>query len=188
MRYRIVVVAAAVMSLQNVGRSSSDSCAQLIPDSLRRAAETQFSDFRIPQESDNDSEGAAYSKKHGGSTCLGGAVGRYYGKRTKDYALLLTSASNHVLLVVATRAGASWQMEVVRDWHDAAGERRRMYADTIAKGQHQRTAAGDGGTLETGEVPSYTSKYPGVISGTLEGGAVAYFFTGIRWVHVWISD
>src|ERR1700722_1011233 len=116
MGYSIVAVVAVLMSVQNVGASSSDSCAQLIPDSVRHAAETQFRDYRTPRETDNRPEDAEYSKKQGGTACVGGAVGRYYGKRTKDYALLLTSSSNHVLLVVATRSGPSWHIEVLRDW------------------------------------------------------------------------
>ncbi len=183
------VVAIATGSVAGSARAqaSTDACATLIPPALRAAVEKQFPTHRPPAESDNVPEDVRDNRGHGGSGCLGLALGDYYGKKQQDYALLLTSrSSKQTLLVVATRTRGAWRVERLRDWGSAA--RAGLYVDSVPSGSFKRTAAADGPLSEPGEVIRYSSQHAGVVSGTMESSGVAYFFTGKRWVHVWVSN
>ena len=181
---------AAAASLIVQSTAASDSCRRIIPEALRIAVERQYAGYQGPLESDNLAEDIKYNRDRGRSGCLGAAVGHYYGKKTQDYALLLTSrASGQVLLAVATGAGSSWRIAVLQDLGTGArNARSTLYVETVPPGLYKRTEALDGTVSERGELLTYTSKYDGVQSGTIESGAVAHFFTGQRWVHVWVSD
>ncbi len=178
----VVAASTAPVGAQSV----QDACAPLVPTPLRTAIEAQLPGYRLPVESDNLPEDIKYNREHGGSGCLGLAVGHYHGTKSRDYALLVTSRSaDQTLLIVATQAGASWHIEHLRDWGEG---RSRLYVETIAKGSYKQSEALDGSATEPGELDHYASENPGVVSGATESSGVAYFFTGRRWVHVWISD
>jgi hypothetical protein len=184
-RTTIVAVAVAAFAAQVGAQPAKDACAPLIPTPLRAAIEEQLPGYRLPAESDNLPEDVQYNRDHGGSGCLGLAMGDYHGKKSKDYALLVSSRSaDQTLLIIATQAAASWHIERLRDWGEG---RSRLYVETIEKGSYRRTEA-LGPASEPGELDRYTSGYPGVLSGATESSGVAYFFTGHRWVHVWVAD
>ena len=185
-RNTIFAVAVAAFAAQVGAQPAKDACAPLIPTPLGAAIEGQLPGYRLPAESDNLPEDVQYNREHGGSGCLGLAVGSYHGHKSKDYALLVSSRSaDQTLLIVATQAAASWHIELLRDWGEG---RSRLYVETIEKGSYRRTEALEGPPSEPGELDRYTSVYPGVVSGATESSGVAYFFTGHRWVHVWVAD
>ena len=78
-----------------------------------------------------------------------------------------------------------WQIELLRDWK---GGRGVLYVESAPPGEYVMTEAFDGPAGESGELSHFTSKLPGVVSGRVESSGVGYFFTGKRWVHVWVSD
>jgi hypothetical protein len=185
-RGAIAAAAGAALAAPLGAQSPRDACTALLPTSLVAAVEKEFPAYRLPVESDNLPEDVSYDREHGGSGCLGVAMGDFHGKDRKDYALLLTSRSaDQTVLIVATRSSSSWHFDRLRDWGDG---RSRLYVATIEKGSYEQSGALHGTADEPGELLRYASKHPGVVSGATESSGVAYFFTGHRWVHVWISD
>ena len=146
----------------------------------------QLPAYRLPAQSDNLAEDIAYNREHGGSGCLGLAVGDFHGRNTEDYAVLVTSrSSDSTLLVVATLARKSWHVERLRDWGQG---RIRLYVGAVPKGTHVRTEVLDGEVIEAGELTRYTSSRPCLVSGVTESSGLAFCYTGKRWVHIWVSD
>jgi hypothetical protein len=178
---------AAVLLAQPVQASSPpDSCLALIPAPVQEALAKQLPAYRLPVQSDNLAEDVAYNREHGGSGCLGLAIGDFHGRNNRDYALLLTSRSaDETVLVVATLARGSWRVERLRNWGEG---RARFYVEATPKGTHVQSEALDADPSEPGGLSKYTSSLPCVVSGVTESSGVAYCYTGKRWVHVWGSD
>ena len=163
-----------------------DTCRKMIPKSLQEILKQKFPAYRLPLVSDNDTYNIQYNLKHGGNGCIGVALGDFDNDHTEDIALLITSIKDdHNLLVVGTRRGKSWKVDVLRDW---GGARKNLYVEAIKPGKYTRTEALEGPVSEPGEVEEFTSTSDGIVSGGVESSGCAYFLKGADWIHVWISD
>lgn len=119
---------------------------------------------------------------------MGIAEGDFDGDGTTDFAVLLSPSGDTTSpLIVARSQARSYRIDTLRVW---TGVRQALYVSTVGPGRHQRTEilTDDSVALEPGEVVAFESKALGLVSGALESGAVAFFYDGKRWVHVWISD
>ena len=183
-----VLAIGSVALLGTANARASDACAAAVPDTLRVVISQQYPKFRLPQQSDYDSEDIKYNLAHGGNGCLGVAHGAYYHEgAATDYAINLQSSEGaHTLLIVAHPANQTWRLERVWDWGNSAVG--HLYVDTTEPGKYERTEALDGPVSEQGEQENYTSKREGIVAGTIESSGAAFFFDGKSWIHVWISD
>src|SRR5881296_391352 len=97
-----------------VAATPRDSCAPLIPESLRAAVGREFKGYRLPRESDSLPEDVTYAREHGSHGCLGFASADFDGDGVKDVALILSSTPPRDLKVVGALAhGKGWRFETV---------------------------------------------------------------------------
>jgi len=163
-----------------------DACLSKLPARLVQQLKTQFPDHRPPLASDNFPDDIAYYRGRSADGCLGATVADFDGNGSADFAVLLTSSKETTSpLVVARASSGGYTIDTLRIW---TGPRAILYVNTLAPGRYERTRAGDSAPGEPGELRFFNSPRPGIATGAVEGGAVAYFYDGKRWVHVWISD
>ena len=162
--------------------TTADSCAPLIPDAVRQAASQHYPRYELPRESDNTADDIRAFRRSVGGTCLGAAVGRFTGKPTNDYALLLTEPkSGQTVLVVATQTTRGWQLDLVHDYGTTG--RSRLYVQRLPPGHYvglQQDA--------DSKPPELTSALPGVGTGVLEVSAQVFFFRRNRWIVAGLSN
>lgn len=183
-RHRRLVAALVLILNPATGAlaAQNDACAKMIPAPLAKQLLAQFPTYRLPRVDDNSAEDVADRQQQGRSACLRVATGDFDGDGKKDLAVLLTPTSNGPpQLVAALKRTRGWQIDVLRTLR---GSGLNAYVDAIKPG-HYRT---EGKPSEPGEVAEVTSRWSGIVTGTLEASAVAYFRRGGRWVHVWLSD
>jgi hypothetical protein len=157
-----------------------------IPESLKTQIAKQFPNYRLPKISDNDADSIAYFRQQGSNGCLGVANADFDGNGTIDYAILLTELKrDNSLLVAALLKKKDW---VIEKLFELGSDRARLYVGSVEPGRYDRVESIDESKLEPGEVYSYTSKLPGIVTGLLESSGVVYFRTSKGWIHVWISD
>ena len=179
-------------SSASYAQSQSDACADLIPISVQNAVATKYPSLRIVRVSDYSAKDIASERQyHEGSPCLGVASALVNTDATPDFAFLITSASRHSLLIAALSASSSsWRVETVMDFgNDGIGrsfvnsQRPGAYTDLYAR------AAGPGKfEPEPGRVRTFRARRPGFVAGAMEASSIAFFHTGRRWVHLWLSD
>jgi hypothetical protein len=165
---------------------AADSCSVLIPSGARQAITTAYPQYLLPTEADNLEELVKLNREEGGTGCFGVATGKFRGDLKDAVAVLLHKKKGNTLLVVAFPVGDIWKTELLRDW--GAGERNYLYVNFVGPGTYKRFDELEGPVSEPGEKLTFTSKSPGLVTGRIESSGVAYFFTGKKWVHVWISD
>jgi len=179
-------------SSASYAQSQSDACADLIPISVQNAVATKYPSYRIVRVSDYSAKDIASERQyHEGSPCLGVASALVNTDATPDFAFLITSASRHSLLIAALSASSSsWRVETVMDFgNDGIGrsfvnsQRPGAYTDLYAR------ADGPGKfEPEPGRVRTFRARRPGFVAGAMEASSIAFFHTGRRWVHLWLSD
>jgi hypothetical protein len=167
--------------------SSEDACANKLPSSLIDQLKARFPHHRVPVSSDNEAWAVASDRRSGGDGCLGIAKGDFDGDGTIDFAVLLSPAGDTTSpLIVALGDSQTYGLDSL---DVSTGPRRIYYVSALVPGRYQRTKTlSDAVALEPGELAVFESKRPGIVTGALEDGAVAYFYDGHRWVHVWLSD
>jgi hypothetical protein len=173
--------------------ANRDPCSKFVPQALHSAIAGSYVGYRLVQVSDYDSDTIASERQfHKGSACLGVAAVDATGDGRKDYCFLLTSPTRHTLLVVALSGSRRrpWRLATL---HDFGGEGTGgSFQNTIEPGKYVDLFATDRApdeyVAEQGRVRRYTSRRSGFVAGTIESSAIAFFYTGKRWVHLWLSD
>ncbi len=172
--------------------SSVDSCFGLVPTTLHSAIARSYPGYRLVQVSDYHPDTIASERQfHGGSSCLGIAAIDTNGDGLQDFSFLLTSSTGHTLLVVALGAPkASWRLSTLMDFgKEGPGG---SFVNTIKPGAYVDLFASDRApseyVAEPGRVRRYRSRRSGFVAGTIESSAIAFFYNGTRWVHLWLSD
>jgi hypothetical protein len=168
--------------------SSEDACANKLPPNLIDQLKARFPHHRVPVSSDNEAWAVESDRRSGGDGCLGIAKGDFDGDGTIDFAVLLSPSGDTTSpLIVARGDSQAYRLDSL---DVSTGPRRIYYVSALVPGRYQRTEilSDDSVALEPGELAVFESKRPGIVTGALEDGAVAYFYNGQRWVHVWLSD
>jgi hypothetical protein len=144
---------------------------------------------------------AWFRKENGGEQCIGVASADVDGDGSADFALLLIGraktgsnpnpGSGRTLLVAArSMPGGSWAIDRLDEFD--AERPCRSFVGTLGPGTYRDLfmtgKLGGPFTREPGQIRQFGAVHPGFVAGTLESSAVAFFFTGGRWVHLWLSD
>ena len=156
-----------------------------IPATLGSVLESKFVGSRLPLVTDNLEYNINYNKSHGGTGCLGVAVGDFDGNGAKDVVVGLTpKAGGKPVVVVALASGIGWKLHPLESWVD---HRSRLYVGAVPPGRVERTPAADG-PLELGERKSMMCANEGVVVGATESTAIVYGLLKAKWAYVWASD
>ena len=171
---------------------SPDPCKALLPASLREVLPKRFPGYRLARVSDYVKRDVdQHKKKNNGNPCLGIASTDVDGDSFPDFAFFLTYKSRHTLLIAARNvAGKTWEISKLDDFGKEGpghsyvevmepGSYKDMYAAADAPAEYKP---------EPGRVRRFKAIHSGFIAGTIESSGVAFFFTGKRWVHLWLSD
>jgi hypothetical protein len=188
----------SVLALLLVGSSELAQAAPLgtcearLPQSLRQSLHEKYPAYRVAEVSDYPKEDIDLHKKNfDGDPCLSVASGDVDGDGSLDFAVLITDKSRHTLLIAARNvAGEEWAIAELSDFGNEGPS--NSYVDPLPADSYDDMYATDKGPSdyvpEPGRVKRYKAVHPGFIAGTIEASGVGYFFTGKRWVHLWLSD
>lgn len=179
-------------SPQLVQAEAAGACAVKLPDSLRQRLAKDYPNYRVAEPSDYFKEDVDLHKQNSnGDPCLSVASGDVDGDGSRDFAVLITEKSGHILLVAARNvSGRKW---IISELSDFGNERPiRSYVDPLPADSYEDMYAADEAPSdyvpEPGRVERYKAVHPGFIAGTIEASGVGYFFNGKQWVHLWLSD
>jgi hypothetical protein len=170
--------------------AGQDPCLGLLPPALRAQIERSYPAYRQVSTSDYSAEDLAASTGDD-AACPGIASADVNADGVSDYGVVMTAPSGHTLLIGA-RSGkaASWTLDELTDLGRDGPS--RLYAEPLEPGDYTDLFASDDApdefTPEPGRVRHYRSRRPGFIAGGMEASGIAFFFTGRRWVHLWLSD
>ncbi len=162
-----------------------DPCSELLPKNVHSAITRSYPGYRLVRESDYDAETIASERQyHDGSPCLGVASADVNGDGRKDVAFLLASKRGKTLVVAALTTGN-------RDWKfwtldRFSGTPRGYFVNTLDAGRYVDMYDESG--PEPRRLQRYTSRRSGFCAGSIEASEIAYFYTGRRWVHLWLTD
>jgi hypothetical protein len=164
----------------------ADACAALVPPTLQAAIVRSYPGFRPVSVSDYTAEVIRRERQyHGGSSCLGVASADVDGDGRADVGLLIVSEPGHVLVLAARSVTpSSWRLEKLADFGD--GGPAQSYVGVVEAGSYEDLGLSD--KKAPGQLARYKSAHPGFSAGTIDSSGVAYFFTGKRWVHLWVAD
>ncbi|MCX6873412.1 MAG: hypothetical protein NTW21_06335 [Verrucomicrobia bacterium] len=204
-KFPAAILAAVVLAgceVPQVPASPCDRCVARLPVGLRDSLARRFPSHRPVGMDDYLKEDVAwFSESNHGERCLGVASADVNGDGSTDFAVLLTerakagsspdSGTGRTLLVAARSApGGSWVIDSLdefgaeRPCHSFVGTAEPgSYQDTFTSGRWDSPY-----TPAPGRVRKFEAVRPGFVAGRLESSAVAFFFTGRRWVHLWLSD
>ena len=186
MRYWLTLILVLVFLGKWRFSTAADSCLSQIPKSLQDAALAQYPNFRLPQESDNHKEDIQHNRSQGGSGCAGVTAADMDGDRRKDVAMLLTEKNkDHTILVAALNKPEAWE---IQNLMDMGSDRSSLYLGRVDPGYYENYEGKNQPVTEDGELPSFKSDLPGIVSGTIEASGVVFFWTPKGWRHVWVSD
>ena len=163
-----------------------DECEALLPSSLRKAVARAYPRFRPVRVSDYSAEDIRSERQHHhDSPCLGVASADVDGDGRRDFALLITARNGTTHLIAARpSAKGTWRIEKLGDWGDEGPS--RSYVNVVEPGAYEDLGLSE--ELEPGQVSHYRADLPGFIAGGIESSGAAFFFTGRKWVHLWLSD
>lgn len=182
----VILSLLAILTTSAEGIRAPDACSEFLPVSLQSEIARAYPGFRPVRVSDyTEAAIESESKYHAGSPCLGVASADVDGDGRHDFALLITSGNGRTLVIAAREATVRrWQLEKLSDFGDYGPG--RSYVNVIEPGSYEDLGLND--EKEPGQVTRYTSTRPGFIAGGIESSGVAFFFTGKRWIHLWLSD
>ena len=193
----IVMLLAGVLSLGETGlvqpNTAVDACVAMLPLSLQTAIAGTYRSYRLVQVSDYEPETITSERQyHNGSPCIAVATGDVDGDGILDFAFMLTHRSRQRTVLVSARASGrgGWIFERLDSLGDTLPG--SQFVNTIAPGKYTDLYASDRAPSDfikgPGHAHRYVSHRSGFVTGTIEASAVAYFFTGTQWIHLWLSD
>jgi hypothetical protein len=170
------------------GQSNTDSCDSLLPASLKYTIKTQYPKYRIGRSSDYSKEALVMQYDNKPNACPAVAAADVNADGATDYAFFMINESQDLLLVAAVnRHKKEWKLYKLYDFRK--GELGNSYVEPIKAGRYQDLYANSPEYEdETGRLRNFASKRSGFIAGSMESSGVAFFFSGNRWVHLWLSD
>ena len=187
------VLALLVVGFSELAHATTlGTCESKLPEALRQSLHEKYPAYRVAEVSDYYKEDVDLHKKNSaGDPCLSVASGDVDGDGSLDFAMLITDKSRHTILVAARNvAGKTWVISELSDFGNEGPS--RSYVDQLPPDSYEDMYATDKGPSdyvpEPGRVKRYKAVHPGFIAGTIEASGVGYFFTGKRWVHLWLSD
>jgi hypothetical protein len=183
-------LALALLVAQEPSAPAVDACAKLIPKAVQQVVAEHVGTYDLPRESDNLPDDIRFDRSRGGTGCLGVAVGRFLGKPTNDYALLVTAhPDEYVLLLLVTKSGGAWRIELLHDMGKST--RNRLFVATLPPGHYKEydcCEPGEPRVAPDGSVRQFTSARPGIGMGLIEAAeSITFFFKG-RWLTLALSD
>ena len=111
--------------------------------------------------------------------------------RKKEMFVIAAKNDRALIIAAVSMPDGHWQLSTIQTVSEDSTPRRH-FVNTLPPDKYTDmfTAADapDEWRPEPGRLRRYTSRRPGFVAGTLESTAVAYFYTGTRWVHLWLSD
>jgi hypothetical protein len=162
----------------------------LIPTAVREAVKRDLPAYDLPRESDNPAEDIAGDRSRGGTGCLGVAVGRFLGKPTNDYALLLTARRfERTRVIIATQSAGTWSVKELHDFGNI--ERSRLFVSMLPPGHYQDVECctpEKSDLAADGHLQQFTSARPGIALGALGATASGMFFLKGQWRVLGLSD
>ena len=189
---RIIIFAVTLiltMSSICLGQSIADPCETLIPSELSKVIKTKYPKYRIARTTDYSEKIIEEQKGNNPNhSCLAIASADVDGDGSLDYAFFLTNQTGRVLLLAARNLnGRSWHITKLSDF--PKGEIGVSYVNAIEPGSYEDIYADDPDIkAEPGNILKFSSTKPGFLAGTIESSGIAYFFSGKRWIHLWLSD
>jgi hypothetical protein len=204
-KFPAAILAAVLLAgceVPQVPPSPRDPCVARLPAGLRDSLARRFPGHRPVEVDDYLKEDVAWFRNSNhGEPCVWAASADVNGDGSPDFALLLTprakagsspnSGAGHTLIVAARSApGGSWVIDSLDEFdaelpcHSFVGTLEPgSYQDTFTTGRWESPY-----TPDPGRVRKLEAVRPGFVAGRLESSAVAFFFTGGRWVHLWLTD
>jgi hypothetical protein len=162
-----------------------DSCQEQIPRTLANAAAAAFPGYRTPLETDNAPDDIQTSQAHGGSACLGVAVGDFTGDGKKQYLLGLTAQTGSAgLAVIALPHRGGWHFQRIRSGSEAA--RVQQYVRVGEPGKYARAALTKG-PPGPAEGPGLDCPHSVALVGAIDAAGLAYCFEQGQWLHVTVA-
>jgi hypothetical protein len=126
-----------------------------------------------------------------GNRCLGAASADVNGDSRNDFIFLIAARNGDAVIIAAISMAGQWQLFTVATFSEDSIP-RGYFVNTVPPGKYTDMYASDNAPdewrPEPGRLRRDTSQRPGFVAGKLEASAVAYFYTGTRWVHLWLSD
>jgi hypothetical protein len=165
-----------------------DACDALLPPALKKEIRAKYPKYRIGRVSDYYKEALRMQYEDKPNPCPAVASADVDGDGNMDYAFFITAESQPTLLISARNLqGKKWQLQILLDFKgEPIGS---SYVEPIKAGSYQDLYAHSPEYKdEPDRLREYTSTSPGFIAGTMESSGVAFFFSGKRWVHLWLSD
>lgn len=164
---------------------SPDPCAGVLPAAVLEAVAETFPGYRVARSSDYGARALRLTRTDG-FPCPGIASNDVDGDGSADYAFFVLSGKGMVLLAAArVPADSPIRVEKLMEFGRGVG---RSFVFPLKAGKYSDMYADSDFTPDPGRVRRYTSKRPGFSAGTMEASEIAFFFTGRRWVHMWLSD
>lgn len=184
--HALALTALALLASASGSALAADTCLAQVPQSLAKAVDRQFPEFRLPRVADNLAEDVAYDRQQGGTGWLGVAAADLDGNRPKDFVLGLTArkgTTGLAVIALATRRG--WRFHAI--FSGTEDVRARQYVAVTKPGTYtwskalQRTGSGAG-------PGSMTCRHSGAMVGATESTAFVYCLVRGRWTFVQTSD
>ncbi|NTU50347.1 MAG: hypothetical protein HGA87_05625 [Desulfobulbaceae bacterium] len=164
-----------------------------LPPELKASLSAKFPGYRLARVSDYFKRDIDQHKKdHNGNPCPGIDSADVDGDGFLDFAFFLTNNGKYTILVCARNPfGKFWQISTLYDFgKNGPGN---SYVEFLKADSYQdlfdsNEAGLSEYTPEPGRVRKFKANHPGFMAGTFESSGIAFFFTGKRWVHLWLSD
>src|SRR5262245_4444232 len=185
----IGLVAGAPLAFPGVAAPATDACTQLLPSSLQSTISRVHPGSRLVRESDYAADDIASELQHRhGNRCLGAASADVNGDRHSDFIFLIAAKNGDALVIAAfALADGRWKLSTLETFSEDSTP-RQYFVNTLPPDKYTDMYASDNAPdewrPEPGRVKGYTSKRAGFVTGKLDASAVAYFFTGTRWVDL----
>ena len=190
MSFLVVTSLFALLSAPAHSVDRDDACTKAIPQKIVAQLRVDYPQFRPVRASNYSQDSLAYPRAHG-IQCPGTARADVDGNGLADVTLFITSNNGRTLLVVARQfKPQNWRTSTLYDFGTEGVS--RSYVEPFKAGSYTDLFASDmapsGYEPEPGRVKHYRSQLPGFMAGTIESTGAAFFFTGKKWVHLWLSD
>jgi len=183
------LAAAIVLALAAAGAARAaddgDACSRLIPDSLVRAVQASFPNFRAPLAADNLPDDVAANLKARGSGCLGAASADLDGDAVPDFVLGLAPLTQRTpLAVIALARGSQWVFQPI---NAQVGTRERLYVDVVPPGRYDRSEALEPPLPGSDDKRQVTCVNHGVVVGATRATGIVYCLVRGSWWRVVVS-